>query len=60
VLDRSAWRGERDDEEPASWRRIPVADGIELHLRTDSPAARDDTVTALREAIRSTLGRSDA
>jgi DNA-binding transcriptional MerR regulator len=51
---------ELDDETPASWRRVPVADGIELHLRADSPAARDDTVLALREAIRSTLGRSDA
>ncbi len=49
---------EMDDEEPASWRRVPVADGIELHLRADSPAARDDTVVALREAIRSALGRS--
>jgi DNA-binding transcriptional MerR regulator len=51
---------ELDDEEPASWRRVPVADGIELHLRADSPAARDDTVVALREAIRSALGRSGA
>jgi DNA-binding transcriptional MerR regulator len=51
---------ELDDEGPVSWRRVPVADGIELHLRVDSPAARDDTVLALREAIRSTLGRSDA
>lgn len=50
---------ELDDEEPASWRRVPVAEGIELHLRADSPAAKDDTVTALREAIRSTLGRSE-
>jgi hypothetical protein len=49
-----------DDEEPASWRRVPVADGIELHLRSDSPAAKDDTVLALREAIRSALGRSGA
>ena len=49
---------ELDDEEPASWRRVPVADGIELHLRSDSPAARDDTVVELREAIRSDLGRS--
>lgn len=51
---------ELDDEAPASWRRIPVAEGIELHLRDDSPAARDDTVIALREAIRSTLGRSES
>jgi DNA-binding transcriptional MerR regulator len=51
---------ELDDEVPASWRRVHVADGIELHLRADSPAARDDTVVALREAIRSTPGRSEA
>jgi hypothetical protein len=49
---------ELDDEQPVSWRRIPVADGIELHLRDDSPAAREDTMLALREAIRSALGRS--
>ena len=51
---------EMDSEEPASWRRVPVAEGIELHLRADSPAARDDTVVALREALRSTLGRSES
>ena len=51
---------ELDDESPSSWRRIHVAEGIELHLRADSHAARDDTVVALREAIRATLGRSDA
>lgn len=51
---------ELDDEAPVSWRRVPVADGIELHLRTDSTAARDETVVQLREAIRSALGRSDA
>lgn len=48
-----------DDLPPIAWRRVLVADGIELHLREDSPAARDDLVTALREAIRSTVGRSD-
>ena len=51
---------ELDDESPSSWRRVQVAEGIELHLRADSPAARDDTVVALREAMRATLGRSDA
>ena len=51
---------ELDDESPSSWRRVPVAEGIELHLRSDSLAAREETMVALREAIRSTLGRSDA
>ena len=51
---------ELDDESPSSWRRVQVAEGIELHLRADSLAAKDDTVVALREAIRAALGRSDA
>lgn len=51
---------ELDDAEPLSWRRVPVAEGIELHIRDNSPAAHDDTVVALREAVRSALGRSEA
>lgn len=51
---------ELDDAQPLSWRRVRVAEGIELHIREDSPAALDETVLALREAVRSTLGRSDA
>jgi DNA-binding transcriptional MerR regulator len=42
-----------------SWRRIAVADGIELHVRDDSLAARADVVTAMREAVRAALGRED-
>ena len=41
------------------WHRITVANGIELHVRDDSPASRDDAVLAMREAVRSTLGRDD-
>ena len=48
-----------DDERPVSWRRFPVADGIELHVRDDSPAARDDALVAMREAVRAALGRAD-
>ncbi|MCE2902510.1 MAG: MerR family transcriptional regulator [Gemmatimonas sp.] len=40
----------------ASWRRITVADGIELHVRDDSPAAEDDTLVSLRDALRRQLG----
>lgn len=50
---------QRDDTSAASWRRIAVADGIELHVRDDSVAAREDTITALREAVRAALGRED-
>jgi hypothetical protein len=49
----------REDDESFSWKRIPVADGIELHVRTDSPASRDEAVIAIREAARAALGRAD-
>ncbi len=48
-----------DDEPSPSWRRMPVADGIELHVRDDSPASRDEALIAMREAIRAALGRED-
>jgi hypothetical protein len=43
----------------ASWRRVPIADGVELNVRDDSPAARDDLLVALRDMLRSSLGRND-
>ena len=49
----------RDDDAPESWRRIEVADGIELNVRHDSPAATDDALIAIREAVRAALGRED-
>jgi DNA-binding transcriptional MerR regulator len=48
-----------DDESAASWRRLPVADGVELHVRDDSPSAREEALMAMREAIRAALGRED-
>ena len=50
---------EREDGQTWKWRRAPVADGIELHIREDSPAARDEAVIAMREAVRAALGRAD-
>jgi len=50
---------QHDDTTTASWRRVIVADGIELHVRDDTPAARGDAVTAMREAVRAALGRED-
>ena len=47
-----------DDEAPASWRRVFIADGIELHVRDDSPEARGEAVLAMREAVRAALGRA--
>ena len=48
-----------DDEPSASWRRVAVADGVELHVRDDSPSSRDEALVAMREAIRAALGRED-
>lgn len=48
-----------DDEHPFTWRRVPVAEGIEIHVRDDSPAARDEAVVAMREAVRAALGREE-
>ena len=48
-----------DEERSASWRRVPVADGIELHVRDVGPAAHDDALVAMREAVRAALGRAD-
>ena len=50
---------EREDGNTYTWRRAPVADGIELHIREDSPAAREEAVIAMREAVRAALGRED-
>ena len=47
------------DDSPSGWRRLHVADGIELHVRDDSPAARDDALVAMRESVRAALGRAD-
>jgi DNA-binding transcriptional MerR regulator len=53
-------RRQATDEEPsASWRRVAVADGVELHVRDDSPASRDEALMAMREAVRAALGRED-
>src|SRR3954469_13209048 len=46
---------QHDDDRPAVWRRLPVADGIELHVRDDSPAARESALVAMRDAIRGAL-----
>ncbi len=48
-----------DDDIALRWRRLGVADGIELHVREDSPASREEAVIAMREAVRAALGRAD-
>ncbi|MDA1082144.1 MAG: MerR family transcriptional regulator [Gemmatimonadetes bacterium] len=46
-------------DEPVAWHRVIVADGIEISVRSDSPAATDATLVAMREAVRAALGRED-
>jgi len=48
-----------DDQRPFAWHRVMVADGIELHVRDDSPASGEDAIIAMREAVRAALGRAD-
>lgn len=48
-----------EDEHSGSWRRVPVTDGVELHVRDDLPAAREDALLAMREAVRAALGRGE-
>jgi hypothetical protein len=36
-----------------------VSDGIEIHVRSDLTAAREDTMIAIREAVRAALGRQE-
>ncbi len=49
----------KENGSTASWRRVSIADGVELHVRDDSPAARDDLIVAMRENLRGALGRND-
>jgi DNA-binding transcriptional MerR regulator len=48
-----------EDEGPATWQRIAVADGVEIHVRSDSPAAHESGFVAMREALRAALGREE-
>jgi DNA-binding transcriptional MerR regulator len=50
---------EGDGDSDAVWRRVQVANGIELHVRGDSPAAHETALIAMREAVRAALGRED-
>ncbi|MFN0100441.1 MAG: MerR family transcriptional regulator [Gemmatimonadaceae bacterium] len=47
------------DDSFAAWRRVQIADGIELHVREDSPAAHESTLIAIRESARAALGREE-
>lgn len=49
---------QHDDEPSVPWRRVLIADGVELHVREDAVAAHDEAIVAMREALRTVLGRS--
>ena len=49
----------RDRDDIAAWRRVPVTDGLELHVRDDAPFARPELLVAMREAVRKLLARSE-
>jgi DNA-binding transcriptional MerR regulator len=49
----------QDDQGTIAWRRVLVADGIEIHVRDDSPASTENGIVAMREAVRAALGRAE-
>ncbi len=48
-----------DNDGDGIWRRVSVADGLELHVRDDSAASGEGAIMAIREAVRAALGRAD-
>jgi len=48
-----------DDDPVLAWRRVHVAEGIELQVREDIIASRDEALVAMREAVRAALGRQE-
>jgi DNA-binding transcriptional MerR regulator len=46
-----------DEAEPGIWRRVVVADGVELHIRDNVAASREESVIAMRDSVRAALGR---
>jgi DNA-binding transcriptional MerR regulator len=59
ALGAGAWTPTTDSEgEPASWRRVVVADGVELHVRDDVSVAREDRVIAMRDSLRAAISAS--
>ncbi len=48
--------GRRDTPAEATWRRLALADGVELNVREDSPAATNEMLVVLRDALRRALG----
>jgi len=49
----------QDDQGTIPWRRVLVADGIDIHVRDDSPASTENGIVAMREAVRAALGRAE-
>ena len=48
-----------EDDTPVAWRRMSVADGVEIHVRGDSPSSNEQALLAMREAVRAALGRQE-
>jgi DNA-binding transcriptional MerR regulator len=42
-----------------SWQRFSIANGVELHVRSDVPASDDENLEAIRIAVRGVLAREN-
>ncbi|MGQ0539585.1 MAG: MerR family transcriptional regulator [Gemmatimonadaceae bacterium] len=51
---------QHDDEPVVPWRRVLIANGVELHVREDAVAAHAEAVVAMREALRTALARAES
>jgi DNA-binding transcriptional MerR regulator len=48
------------DGSAVSWQRLTIANGIELHVRSDTIAAIEENLDALRIAVRGVIARENA
>jgi DNA-binding transcriptional MerR regulator len=49
----------RENGEIAAWRRVPVADGLEIHVRDDAAFASAELLASMRDALRNVLARNE-
>ena len=59
VLTAQAGLAAPPDGSAVTWHRLTIANGVELHVRADSNAAAEESLDAMRIAIRGVLAREN-